>query len=108
MRKRARGRGRRNAGEGAWRSPVGGRARFCYRQAARAILRQGSFTEWIASESSSTAAGRSKLVRQASATLREGTGAANGTTLSSLEAYRGVSAEAGSTEMPSPEATMLR
>ena len=40
----------------------------------RAIFRLGTFTERIASASVSTATGRSKLARHASATLRDGTG----------------------------------
>src|SRR5690349_466555 len=76
--------------------------------AAFAIFRQGILMSRIAAASVSTARGRSKLARHASATLREGTGVVNGTTLSSFEAYRGTSALAGNTLTPRPEATMLR
>ena len=54
------------------------------------------------------AAGRGKLRRYASATRRVGTGLANGTGTTIRLWYLGVSASRGSTEMPSPEATMLR
>ena len=40
----------------------------------------------IASAKASTAKGRSKLARQANATLRDGTGGENGTTLNIFEA----------------------
>jgi hypothetical protein len=52
---------------------------------AFAIRKQGIFTERIAAASVSTTIGRSKLVRHASATLREGTGAENGTDVSMRE-----------------------
>ena len=54
------------------------------------------------------AAGRGKLRRYASATRRDGAGLANGTGTTSRLWYLGVSASRGSTEMPRPEATMLR
>ncbi len=54
--------------------------------AAFVIRIEGSFTERTAAASASIAKGRSKLLRQARATLRDGMGAANGTTRSSFVA----------------------
>src|SRR5207247_11481051 len=58
----------------------------CAGMTGRAIFKQGTFTERIASASVSIATGRSKLVRHASATLRDGTGDVTATTFSSFEA----------------------
>src|SRR6185437_7162573 len=67
-------------------NPLGARegSRLSAPQPAFAILRQGMRVAWIAPARASTARGRSKLTRQASATLREGAGAVKGTALTSL------------------------
>ena len=61
-----------------------------------------------ASRIAAIASGRGKLLRAASAIRREGAGFAKGTDTTSRLWYFGVSASRGSTEMPSPDATMLR
>src|SRR5436190_17605666 len=61
-----------------------------------------------ASRTTSIATGRGNHLRKASTTRRDGTGLANGTGTTSRLWYFGVSASRGSTETPSPDATMLR
>ena len=73
------------------------------------IVTPGSLQASIASRTSSTARGRGKLRRHASATRRLGTGGAKGFAAVSLfSAVFDSAAAAGTTVMPTPEATMWR
>src|SRR5690606_41794809 len=65
---------------------------------------------WLAArDSTSIALGRGKVTRQARATVRKGTGAANGRAARMSSWYLiAVAAEGGRTLMPRPEATMRR
>src|SRR5215210_4307805 len=67
----------------------------------------GSLHARIACRTASTARGRGKLRRHASATRRHGTGAVKGrTAVSLLSIVRPSAAAEGSTVMPTPDATM--